>query len=156
MNVYRRDIIKFMGALIALPTAAKIIGCGEEKGDTGDEGESLVNAQWEADAAGLEEVRIFSAADPGEWEGKEGSHVAQLTVDGETATALTTHGMEEDHWVDVIYVRNQDDVVIAYQTFLGTDAEANFDFTIPEGTTSLTAYAHCNLHGLWIAESVAV
>ena len=54
------------------------------------------------------------------------------------------------HWVNHIYVMDQNDKIIALKAMDPTDGvPAQFSFTVPEGVTQLTAYEFCNLHGLW-------
>lgn len=61
------------------------------------------------------------------------------------------------HYVTHIWVKNQDDDYVHLQTMDPTaGAPATTSFTIPEGTTNLTAYEFCNLHGLWEGPTVDV
>merc|ERR1712023_577672 len=63
----------------------------------------------------------------------------------------------EVHWVDHIWVKNQDGDVVAMRDLDATEASpATITFEVPEGTTELIAYEHCNLHGLFQGDAVAV
>jgi desulfoferrodoxin (superoxide reductase-like protein) len=77
--------------------------------------------------------------------------------DGEGAATVTVmHGMSVEHWISDIYLRNQDDIIIGYVELTGEDPEARARFDLPRGTTRITAYAYCNLHDHWTADSVRV
>jgi desulfoferrodoxin (superoxide reductase-like protein) len=63
----------------------------------------------------------------------------------------------EVHWVDHIYVKNQDGVVVAMRDLDATETSpATLTFQVPAGTTQLVAYEHCNKHGLFVGDMVAV
>lgn len=60
------------------------------------------------------------------------------------------HPMTKEHLIDDIWILDQNERQIGCIKLNATDHA--FDaFTIPEGVTSITAYAHCNLHGVWAA-----
>eukprot|EP00754_Rhynchopus_humris_P012846 Rhum_TRINITY_DN14307_c1_g1::Rhum_TRINITY_DN14307_c1_g1_i2::g.79716::m.79716 len=52
------------------------------------------------------------------------------------------------HFIDVIYVKNQDGTVIAAGSMSPVGGQPVLEFEVPVGTTSVTAYAFCNTHGL--------
>jgi desulfoferrodoxin (superoxide reductase-like protein) len=111
---------------------------------------------WEQRAQQLEDANgVYSAADEGIWPGKAGNHVPAIVIDAasKTATVSSTHPMTEAHWLTTIYVRNQDGVVVHLAEFVVRGANAataaTTTFTIPAGTTSMTAYSYCNLHDAW-------
>merc|ERR1712110_910684 len=98
-----------------------------------------------------------------------------LTVLGTTATVVVGLGALPDqegqpihpmiasvnpakvHWVDHIWVKNQDGVVVAMRDLDATEpSPAMLTFEVPEGTTQLVAYEHCNLHGLFQGDAVTV
>jgi desulfoferrodoxin (superoxide reductase-like protein) len=143
----RRAFFGFLGGAAVTPA----IGCyGGAPSDSG------LSDAWERRAQQLEESNgVYSAADEGIWPGKAGTHVPTIVVDkaSGTATVSSTHPMTEAHWLTTIYVRDQDGVVIHLIEFLargtGAATAATTTFSIPSGTTSLTAYAYCNLHDAW-------
>jgi hypothetical protein len=52
-------------------------------------------------------------------------------------------GMDEQHWIDAIWAKNQNGEVIAVTILAFTDVpELSFD--VPEGTSSITAFGSCN------------
>ena len=75
-------------------------------------------------------------------------NVGDISADDYPSTPL--HPMNPDHFIDTIFVVNQDNVVIASSALLPTKySSPTFEFDIPTNTTSLTAYEHCNIHGLY-------
>ena len=68
--------------------------------------------------------------------------------------------MTEAHWLTTIYGRDQDGVVIHLIEFVargaGAATAATTSFSIPSGTTSMTAYAYCNLHDAWSSVATQV
>ena len=154
----RRQFLQNIGLGTAALAALPILGCGDKDDDTGGEGGAAVNEDWEAMAADLEAAGIFTSGDPGEWEGKEGSHTPSASASGASVTVVTDHDMsvDDDHWIDHIYQRDQDGVVVGMQMFDGTEAAASSTFSVPEGTTSVTPYSSCNLHGLWMGDTIDI
>jgi len=160
----RRDFLTRASTLIA--ATALLPACGGSTTDTDTDafdtdsdssgGGAEVNDAWETQASDLELAGVFTAANPGEWAGKEGSHAPSATATGMDITLITEHGMEADHWIDVVYLRDQDDIVVGLLEFVGTDAAAEATFTLPEGTTEVTPFSHCNLHGLWMGDVISV
>ena len=151
----RRAFFGFLGGAAATPA----IACyGSTPIGGGDPGEA-----WERRAQQLEESNgVNRADDEGVWPGKAATHVPAIVVDKArgTATVSSTHPMTEAHWLTTIYVRDQDGVVIHLIEFLARGADAattaTTTFSIPSGTTSMTAYAYCNLHDAWSSAEVAV
>ena len=150
----RRELVKTMGLLLTLPVVSKLTGCKEEVN---------INDEWESKVTSLEEADVLSATEPGEWEGKEGSHVPEVTDNGDgTVTLSTPHGMtppsddDAEHYIDVIYLKDQNGTVIGLAEFTAEDEEAITTITLPAGTTQVVGYSSCNLHGLWQSESVSV
>ena len=61
------------------------------------------------------------------------------------------------HFVSHIYVMDQDGNIVHLENLDPVQgAPAVTSFEIPSGTTSLTAYEWCNLHGLWVGPTVDV
>ncbi|NOY89631.1 MAG: hypothetical protein GXP55_00380 [Deltaproteobacteria bacterium] len=130
--------------------AADMSGALGERGA----GPEVSDAQ-RAQIAAFEGESVFTATAPGPWEGKAGSHVPQVSFGPGRVELFTNHGMSPEHWIDAQYLKDQDGNVIAFAAHAGTDAEARANFTLPEGTTQITAYSHCNRHGDWSAEPSA-
>lgn len=67
------------------------------------------------------------------------------------------NGGDAPHWITSVYITDQDDKIISMQMLDPTDVtKAELAFDIPEGTESVTAWAFCNLHGLWKGPTVMV
>jgi len=62
-------------------------------------------------------------------------------------------GRTRGRWIDHIYLRDRDGVVVGLQVFDGTGADAPATFSLPDASTSVTPYSSCNLHGLWMGDS---
>ena len=119
----------------------------------GAEAASGKNDAWEARAKELEgKGPIYTAAAPGKWKGKEGSHVPVATFDSAGVTVVTKHPMTPEHWITTHYIKNEKGTVIGLKEFNGTDAAARSTFPLPKGTTTITVWSNCNVHDLWSAE----
>jgi len=58
------------------------------------------------------------------------------------------------HWISYIYVQDQTGHTLFMKTLAPTSpSPAQASFIIPDGVTSLTAYAFCNKHGLYASDS---
>lgn len=65
-------------------------------------------------------------------------------------------GVGTPHWITEIYVMDQSRKIVAMSTLDSADEYATMNFTVPEGTTQVQAYAWCNIHGLWASAAVEV
>jgi desulfoferrodoxin (superoxide reductase-like protein) len=160
----RRDLLKAGGAFATVVTIpAWLWGCGGEVDFASDPniGGAERNDEWEDIAEGLEAGEIYTQGSAGPWAGKEAVHVPRVTFNaGEgSITVLIKHGMSAEHWIPVIYLRDQNGLVVglkdygqdAYDGTAG-DADPTVTFELPAGTKKVTAYAYCNLHDHWVAE----
>ncbi len=152
----RRRFLKTASVVaVSVAVPATLWGCGKQGEDTpaasGGSGEKAGNMA--AQVTKLEAEGILTMDAPGPWQGKQGSHIPQVTFhEGEGAVTLfTKHGMSPRHWITAHYLRNQDGKLLAFQAYAGTDKEARHRFALPKGTTRITAYSHCNVHGDWKA-----
>jgi desulfoferrodoxin-like iron-binding protein len=159
MKMQRREMLKTTMGLLATAAAVPLLAaCSSDDSDG-----APVNDTWEQRASELEAAQMveYTAAAPGPWAGKEGGHVPSVTA-GATATIETMHGQtvgvpdEDDHYITTLYVKDQDGVVIFLQELNGSEEAPTATFTAPEGTSQMTAYSYCNLHGLWKSDTVAV
>ncbi len=159
----RRGFFKMAGlatATIAIPSS--LWACGGEVQFANPDAanytsEAPRNEAWE-DLAEMHEQELYTAEDPGPWADKIDVHVPMITLnEGEgTVTVSVMHGMSQEHWIPTIYVRDQDGIVVGLVELDGDAPEATGTFTLPRGTTRVTAYAYCNLHAHWTAESMRV
>merc|ERR1719183_1890872 len=61
------------------------------------------------------------------------------------------------HYIDTLYVLDQNGAVASLRRLSAREAApASFSFAIPKGVTTLTPYEHCNKHGLFGGDQVAV
>ena len=142
----RRSFLKVMGAAtaaIAIPQG--LWGCVSEVAFEGR------NFDWENQAEAIENQGLYTTDDPGPWAGKEAVHVPVVSFnEGEgSLTVQVMHVMSEEHFIPLIYVRNQNGHIFGFKALTGTDPEATATFDVPVGTTSVTAFAYCNLHNDW-------
>lgn len=161
----------------AMPEA--LLGCS---GEADDPPRPQVVLEWEEVADSLEQnPRCCWTGAPSEVERGSpsvGAHLPNIsldTVDGRLRATVFTlgdedntgqlnpHPMNQAHWITVMYVRDQNNVVVAFRDFGRADIFAdNLDidpritFDVPPGTTSLRAYAFCNLHQHWRGARVEI
>lgn len=75
-------------------------------------------------------------------------HVPAVTVDGDNVKVRvgeTAHPMEDNHYIEWIYVEGEGCGQIAY---LKPGEEPKAEFTV-KCCKPAAVYAYCNLHGLW-------
>eukprot|EP00965_Chrysotila_dentata_P207382 6184065-Pleurochrysis_carterae.AAC.2 len=65
------------------------------------------------------------------------------------------HEMSAEHSINFVYVRDQNGKVIFSKDLLPED-EPNFKIKLSDETTAVTAYSHCNQHGLWKSAEVTL
>lgn len=85
--------------------------------------------------------------------------VATVTVgDGNPYHPMTaSENPDSVHFITDIYVMDQDDNFIYSESLdPSKGTPAMISFTVPAGTTKLTAYEWCNKHGLWVGPTVEV
>jgi desulfoferrodoxin (superoxide reductase-like protein) len=129
--------------------------------DAGDPGGLDTANDWEKRAAELEaQGPIYTADSPGPWAGKEAGHVPQIVIDGTNVTIKVAHPMHAaddagpEHYITTIYARDQANKIVWLKEFKVDDPAAETTFALPAGTTALTAYSHCNIHGLWSSRHI--
>jgi desulfoferrodoxin (superoxide reductase-like protein) len=172
----RREFIAQSGMLAsaaALP--AVITGCSED-----DPPAVEPNLEWEDTADGLEQSPLCCwTGAPGEVGSPSvGAHLPEISidrVDGRLRATVFTlgdengdgqiapHPMVATHWLTVMYVRDQRNVVVYLRDFgqeqikqQYLNQNPTFSFDVPPGTTSLRAYSFCNLHQHWRGPRVEI
>ncbi len=133
-----------------------VAGCGADDGDSDG---ATPNPDWEMKAAALESqgAGIYTAANPLDQPGKEGSHAPMVSLVGANVTLASTHEMRaptaevpEEHYITHHYIRDSNGVIIGWKEYtLGIDTQAQTTFALPAGTTQFTAFQSCNLHWTW-------
>lgn len=175
----RREFLAQSGMLAsaaALPAA--LTACSSEDDPPGVQ----PNLEWEDTADGLEQSPLCCwTGDPAEvaqGSPSVGAHLPEIsfeTVNGRLRATVSTlgdengtgqaapHPMTAVHWLTVMYVRDQNNVVIYLRDFgqeqikqQYLNQNPTFTFDVPPGTTSLRAYSFCNLHQHWRGERVEI
>ena len=72
---------------------------------------------------------------------------ATISVRGTGGSTTTLHPQTANHYISDIWVKDQTGAVIYYAALEGSAAAPTTTFTVPAGTTSLTPFEFCNLHG---------
>ena len=76
-------------------------------------------------------------------------HVPVVSIDGSKVTVTcgeVLHPMEEAHYIEFMILETNQETKYQY---LHPGEEPVCHFTLGEGETVVSAYAYCNLHGLW-------
>jgi superoxide reductase len=101
----------------------------------------------------VKNIFAYSAAEPGRWEGKAGSHAPVVTVDGNSVTVETKHGMAEMHYIVKHTIVTASGEVLGEQVFFPKqDKKAISTYEIKKKHEKLYALSFCNLHDLWVSE----
>lgn len=79
-------------------------------------------------------------------------HVPDITVNGNEVTikiGSTAHPMTEEHFISWVYIQTEKG---GQRKTLTPQDQPAVTFTLTEDVKLISAYAYCNLHGLWKAE----
>lgn len=96
---------------------------------------------------------IYTAAAPGRWAGKEGTHAPKVTVEGRKVTILTPHPMSEPHFIVKHTLLGADGKFLGEKTFTAASPTAESTYELPADIKgALWAASFCNLHDLWLTE----
>lgn len=92
---------------------------------------------------------IYSAANPGIWKGKAGSHAPAVS----NGTIVTKHGMSPEHYIVRHSLVTLEGESVFTHTFAYDDKDAvsRFDITKVKAGKYL-AFSFCNKHDLWVSE----
>lgn len=105
---------------------------------------------------------IFTRADHGPWEGKEESHLPEISYEKTDTdlkvTVTVKHEMNPDtpHYIMWIKLEDGKGNQLGEKTFVATDEKAEAVFELTEIPQKLIAYEKCNLHGTWMDEKDVV
>eukprot|EP00928_Gymnodinium_smaydae_P095054 TRINITY_DN8104_c0_g2_i1.p1 TRINITY_DN8104_c0_g2~~TRINITY_DN8104_c0_g2_i1.p1 ORF type:complete len:1846 (+),score=294.15 TRINITY_DN8104_c0_g2_i1:63-5600(+) len=82
-------------------------------------------------------------------------------VTGRTGDAIHPMSYSDDantiHWIDTVWAEDQDKRILAMRRLSPTEAPpATLVFEIPANTTRITAYQHCNKHGMFKGTTLRV
>jgi len=79
-------------------------------------------------------------------------HVPVIQVEGNKVTVKigsVTHPMVDEHWIEWIYLETKEGV---QRKCLKPGDEPKAVFVLNDGDEVVSAYEHCNIHGLWKKE----
>lgn len=113
--------------------------------------------EWKDAVLALEAKGIFTMKKPGKWKAKKGSHTPTCEMDGADVVIQVKHAFSKkaggDHWIEWIYAKGEDGKIVGIKKFSVEDVSAGefprVRFQNLEVGSKLTAYAYCNLHGMW-------
>lgn len=80
-------------------------------------------------------------------------HVPVIEVEGNKVTVKigsVTHPMVDEHWIEWIYLETKEGV---QRKCLKPGDEPKAVFVLNDGDEVVSAYEHCNIHGLWKKEA---
>lgn len=149
INIYR--VLLFLGMCIFLIGSSACSGAQQE---------APVEEQTapEAETHPISAEIVFTKADPGAYQGKEDSHVPQITYE-KTETGLKVlvsvlHEMnaEKPHYIMWIKLFDGENNLLGEKEFQATDERAEAEFELTTTPSTLKAYENCNLHGVWMEE----
>ena len=96
---------------------------------------------------------IYTATAPGKWAKKVGSHAPVITVNGQSVTVETRHGMSPSHYIVRHTLVLADGTVVGAKTFSPDDKPVS-THTLPAGYKGvIRATSFCNLHDFWLTET---
>jgi superoxide reductase len=75
-------------------------------------------------------------------------------INGTDAMVTVPHPMTEDHFIVGLYLTDQDGNMID-KVQLTSDAEASHTFALTEDVTSVTPWALCDDHDLWVGDTIS-
>ena len=95
---------------------------------------------------------IYTAQNPGKWDGKQGSHAPEVTVMDGKVTVVTKHSMSEAHYIVRHTLVLEDGTFVGGTTF-GPADKPESSYELPAGYTGkICATSFCNLHDFWLTE----
>ena len=89
---------------------------------------------------------------PGTVEASREKHIPEVKVDGNTVTVTVgsvAHPMAAEHSILWVYLETN---LGGQHKNLEVGAAPTVSFSLAEGEIPVSAYAYCNLHGLWQAD----
>lgn len=98
---------------------------------------------------------IYSKDDTGRWEGKQRSHVPEVTLTGSKVAVVTHHPMSDAHFIVRHTVVLADGTYVGSKTFTPADKPES-EYELPAGYKGkFYVTSFCNLHDFWLAEATA-
>jgi hypothetical protein len=116
-----------------------------------DDGVAIILVNHVMDPGGA--AADAGASDAGD-AGRDGGRDAGADGGGD-AGSVDSGGARAMHYVATIWATDDKGRVVFLKELVATDPAPPFiAFKIPEGTTALTAYEFCNLHGVWAGDAM--
>lgn len=147
-------VVAMVVFLVTLPT-----GCATQQEPTAQEQPAAEPAAESAPVATIgENEPIYTADDPGAWEGKESSHIPVIayekTATGLRVTVTVNHVMDASipHYIEWVKLMDGAGRVYGDAFFEAADANAEATFELETVPAKLVAIERCNMHGLWKEE----
>lgn len=107
----------------------------------------------EEEITAWEEAGVLTANEPGDWADKIVGHYPMVKKSGDRVMVMVPHAMDEEHYIEAIYLKNYNGELVASKRLSASDDYATAEFTISDDS-DLTAYSVCNLHQVWSAPVV--
>ncbi|MCM8535540.1 MAG: twin-arginine translocation signal domain-containing protein [Lentisphaeraceae bacterium] len=97
---------------------------------------------------------VFTKSNEGIWEGKSGSHVASLVLEGGKGSLVTKHGMSPAHYIVRHSIVTPEGEMVFANTFKYDDKKAvsELDLSALKKGQKYFALSYCNKHDLWLSE----
>ncbi len=113
---------------------------------------STVTKAFAAETAPYTNI-IYTAANPGRWDGKQGSHAPQVTITGNKVMAVTKHPMSAEHFIVRHTLVLEDGTFVGSANFTPSDKpESSYELPVGyKGKVFVTSF--CNLHDFWLTET---
>ncbi|KAJ1458154.1 hypothetical protein M885DRAFT_614506 [Pelagophyceae sp. CCMP2097] len=91
--------------------------------------------------------------------GDKAKHLPTILVNGDKVEVSVAHVMDaaKPHFIEYIWLKDEDtDTILAAKRFDANDASPPTLFAKARPGSTVTGYAYCNIHGLWIGNSEQV
>ena len=82
-------------------------------------------SDWEANG-------VLTPNEPGEWADKIVGHYPMVKKAGDQVTIIVPHAMDEDHYIEAIYLKGSGGEVVASKRLSSSDEYAIAEFTVSE------------------------
>jgi superoxide reductase len=97
---------------------------------------------------------IYTEAQQGRWQGKAGSHAPKIQIEAGKVSIFTVHPMTAQHFIVRHTLVLADGTVVGDKTFTSDDKPES-SYELPKDYKGkIYAASFCNLHDLWVRETV--
>lgn len=108
-----------------------------------------------------DELKGKAVNGPTDFADKAGSHPPTVSIEaghaggGLFVGVTVEEEMKDEHWIQFIWAKDSHDKVIAAVKLAPTDKPC-LAFDVPPGTTAITCYEQCNIHGVWASDTQSI